>query len=1002
MAEVATVDELDVLGWLVDPGDPGAHLPILQRPEFVVPIIGSGISVPVSYPPGPDLAAELIQIGRTAGYEGDDVNLADPRSVADVLLSRGIVERGELQRAVASLYDKPPSTASPTIDALLRVPSRRVVTLNYDRSLEFRAEELGVDCESFVLSLDAAHVLERLTADAERDRLVIVHAHGVATDPSTIVLDEQTYGELISAPYVSLCLHQLMLSNRLLFMGTRLDELYLLYELLRLNVLRGRHLLVALEEVIEELGTASRSPLLPRTRGLVIRGYSDHEQLVPLVELLTQPPRAGELEPIAGAPTFPTTSDVPPTDYVEALMLERQEVEGDDFFASYLVGLGSSAPVPLERIAVIGARTVIEGLPGSGKSTLLLEIGTRQPEQVVALRLRASRLDLVGDPVRLLQRWLETAEAFKPGESSDVARLDSDVFHFLVDGLDEVDFEHQELAARRITEVAEANPAHSFTVASRAIPALEAFERPAWVRVVLAPSPTWRQAYLERRGVTWDELVAAAPLLGDLDDLLNLPFFLSQTVDRFEDGELSETGDMLSLVGRFVDAALEGVERTLPAEAVRLWLRRLSLGMLLAGRSDLTLDEIADSLTGELESYGTPVSVAERLVTAPLLRVTGEQRYGFVHRILGEALAAEALRHFDPETTGILDVAAPLISDRIRGLRSDWLVPITLVASTEEVWRRVLATRDPLAAARAVPPHAPLEERLEAARFIWKQYAEWRVWIHDYGRMSIVEDESVLARLLATEGMGELLDEVRAAVSSDVRELVGNAIRVLANFGDRSIETQLRTVLEEHSDYVLRRMAAIAARDLGLNALFYVIAHRALHHIDPTEGQDMTYAAIDLARDDELAGFALRAAEKGGEADFLLSYRIRGRVDPDIELDVLRARAAHRAEPLSRERERLLELLPELRVDDAIAESVVFVAGSWRIETEQLRDIIRSQPAAAARALIELERTQAAYLFDLDWILAEIEMRHLAEASASEQLIESKRRVDEWRARQAE
>lgn len=292
-------------------------------------------------------------------------------------------------------------------------------------------------------------------------------------------------------------------------------------------------------------------------------------------------------------------------------------------------------------------------------------------------------------------------------------------------------------------------------------------------------------------------------------------------------------------------------------------------------------------------------------------------------------------------------------------------------------------------------------DRLHAS--IWKQYGEWRVWIHDYERMSIVEDESVLARLLATEGLEELQDEIRAAVSSDVREVVGNAIMVLANLGDRSIESQLRAVLEGNPDFVLRRMAAIAARDLGLGALFYMIAHRALHHIDQTEGQDMTYAAIDLARGDELAGFALRAAEKGGEADFILSYRIRGRVEAHVELDVLRARAAHRAEPLSRERERVLELLPQLNtVDPAVAESVVFVAGSWRIQTEQLRDIIRSQPASAARATVELERTQAAYLFELDWILTEIEFGHLTEANASEQLIESKRRVDEWRERRAE
>jgi hypothetical protein len=60
--EIASVDELDVLGWLVDSGDPEAHLQILRRPEFVVPIVGSGISVPAGYPSARDLAAELISL----------------------------------------------------------------------------------------------------------------------------------------------------------------------------------------------------------------------------------------------------------------------------------------------------------------------------------------------------------------------------------------------------------------------------------------------------------------------------------------------------------------------------------------------------------------------------------------------------------------------------------------------------------------------------------------------------------------------------------------------------------------------------------------------------------------------------------------------------------------------------------------------------------------------------------------------------------------------------
>ncbi len=76
----------DDIDWLGDPRDPGAHRQVLARPEFVVPITGSGISVPAGYPSGKDLAAELVRIGREAGLEGGDLAFPDPRSLADVLI----------------------------------------------------------------------------------------------------------------------------------------------------------------------------------------------------------------------------------------------------------------------------------------------------------------------------------------------------------------------------------------------------------------------------------------------------------------------------------------------------------------------------------------------------------------------------------------------------------------------------------------------------------------------------------------------------------------------------------------------------------------------------------------------------------------------------------------------------------------------------------------------------------------------------------------------------
>jgi hypothetical protein len=210
-------------------------------------------------------------------------------------------------------------------------------------------------------------------------------------------------------------------------------------------------------------------------------------------------------------------------------------------------------------------------------------------------------------------------------------------------------------------------------------------------------------------------------------------------------------------------------------------------------------------------------------------------------------------------------------------------------------------------------------------------------------------------------------------------------------------------VLEENPDYVLRRTAAIAARDLQLDALYYVIAHRAIHPVDMTEAQDMTHAAIDLADAQELSSFALRAAEKGGEANWTLSYAIKGRLSAEDELRILRARATQGADALPTDGERLLALLPALQLDDpGIAESVVFLAGAWRIDSEEIRSVITASQAAAARAVVELARRRAAYLFELDWIIGEVDDEHFVKSNAPASILEAKQRLEEWKRRDAE
>ena len=123
-----------------------------------------------------------------------------------------------------------------------------------------------------------------------RERLVIVHAHGVADQPSTIVLDSVGYSKLLDSNAVQQFLAFTLLSNSLVFMGTTLDELHILHKLIEQRQLRKHHLLVTKAEEV----TAFTERLAPATFFILIRGYpnaeGDHREVTEFVESFVEPP----------------------------------------------------------------------------------------------------------------------------------------------------------------------------------------------------------------------------------------------------------------------------------------------------------------------------------------------------------------------------------------------------------------------------------------------------------------------------------------------------------------------------------------------------------------------------------------------------------------------------------------------------------------------------------------------------------------------------------------
>jgi hypothetical protein len=365
-----------------------------------------------------------------------------------------------------------------------------------------------------------------------------------------------------------------------------------------------------------------------------------------------------------------------------------------------------------------------------------------------------------------------------------------------------------------------------------------------------------------------------------------------------KEGRLREFEDLWALVQGLVTSALgRETEIPLPQDEARTWLRDVALAMHLAGRTSLTLDEISQipMPTAAERMVGSVKDVADQLVLRFLLQER-EGSYRFAHRIIGEALAAEALDLLKPEGA-ILDAVVPVRDDEVRGVRQDWLMPLAFLLGRNADWRHEVAARDPLAAARSVPSTASLEERQAAARTIGQTYCQWGIWIWDYDVPDLIEDAEALGRLLRTDGLEAVVEEVRHGIEDSSAQTQGNAIRVLSRVNPEGFVEELRHVLEDDArEAVVRRQAAIAARDIGAKELLSLIVRRAAAPADNAEAQDCSLCALDLAAEDQLVEVAIELA-RSDEARTMAEVRMKNRASPEEMIRFLRVVAQADPDP---------------------------------------------------------------------------------------------------------
>jgi hypothetical protein len=967
------------------PGGEAADL--LENAGEVVPVIGAGVSAAAGLPGGGELLAALrAQLDPTPN--GPAPEDEDFFSAVDRLVDRDIDREGEAQICTADFYKE--ALAGLQVGAivfyLVQVPSRLIVTLNYDSSLEAAAAEIDLRVTSLYGDKGIRRFTELAASGEYPEQTTVLHLHGSVLEPQGLVLTQDSYGDLSGSNLENL-FAALVGSHRICVIGSALREPHLLTSLQQVHAQqRGKkfHPLFSADTdhfIAEFPGLETRAGLrrfeLPTPEH--IHGLASF--LSPNAKL---PGRLLVLEPI-GNPLLETPG--PHADdtnssavaamateqasgaYVANVLLEEtedSEEERSRKIAQSIVNAGRRRPpypdadgrIWTEEQLAGSPRNLVIGAPGSGKTELMGEVarllGPNQRALVIPLRTVSPA---AADAKTRLSRW--AALGANEREPPSPLELEEGSIHFLLDGLDEVAIPNQDQIATMIDDLARAFPRHSFTVTTRPIPALGTFEPGTWSRLELNPGATWRERYLRSRGgPSFADLLSAIDDGSELVELLELPFFLVRVVEMYEHGRLHGIdlwGCLAELVGQALAREESDDRLPLDTDHARVWLQDAALAMGLAGRTSASVAELAEIVLDPRVS-AIPTEIAEGLIQRSMLRRSGDE-YSFTHRIIGEFLAAEALLRLGPRGD-LLRAIVPVRNELVYGIRSDWRVSVSFAMLASEEWREAIKPRDPLGWARAVPAGAGRSDRQDAALLLWRTYRKWKIWLWEREEPDLLQGVASLSRHLAAGDLPEVIEEIREGLDDSSAQVQGNAVRVLSQRGlaVESLEDDLRRILsDDFREAVVRRQAAAMAGELGLHKLLPAIISRAKAtgpRREDVEGQTCAYAITDLARDEDELIAAATELLNVKEARFVLMLRVEERATPQKRLRFLRGYAAAEQDAYTTEKERLLDVIEDLGpLASTQIEEIAEIVGIWELSAEELGGAFDADKVAAVRGL---------------------------------------------------
>ena len=893
----------------------------------VVPVVGAGLAAECGAPTSNELADALAAAAGVDRAPDEDLY-----SLADRL--EALHDPTWVQQQVSAVIQAAAITPSLALQALTLLPGRLITTTNYDAAIEIAAERHGLRATTLT-----PQDLPRILQGPADDELFVLHLHGTADAPASIVLTSRSYEAAFADEQLSMAVRTLAVGRTLVFLGHSLaaTEVHLRRDIRGMVRLfgAGDHLLLhpIEERIVEAVQFRLDTGVEPLAFPNADRSW---RFVVTAAQALGAPPilRAGT--PV-GRCTVPVDAA-----YEPMYAGPTAEVATESNRAVWLYGrLIDHKVTTVADLA--DRRLLIVGDPGTGKTQALLHLGSHASELPIYLHLGAATPPWGTQQAKdnfLL--WMERACAPRDGVpqvTTDTLR--DDTYAFMLDGLDEVRPDSRADVMQVISDVAIEYPQHRWVVASRRVPQLEG-ALVEFADYQLVPSGEWLLAYAGQRGVTpeqIDEVMAGVP---GMEDLLQIPLFAAAAVDIVQRGEkLPESP--LDLLLDFASRGLrqEGGRLLADVQQVERWLDRLSFAMLAAEVDDASPDEVSVE-----QVRGTDLDV-EITVDWLVTRATLQDAAGRVRPLTRTIRDARAARFLNQHPRGepVLQTHGLLGVDGEVRVRSGWQYVVDLLLAHDPArWAPVISIVDEVAVARATPTAAPAGDREAAMWTIWRWYRRHRIHIPRRRDGQLLDDLDAMVRLAKVGLPPELQVELVESLGSPDAATRGNAITLLSwGSPPEVLEPHLTELLADEDD-VVRRRAAEGISHLKLHGYAKALLSRGVADPDELARRTLTTVALELAPDDELWAFV---------------ERIPGKLRREVQLGLDRRWTR---------REQLEYLAGQADPDDHwighliqffdapwTREEVALLAVIWRRDPyasndRRISSILRGEPAVALRA----------------------------------------------------